>query len=528
MKIRFRLLCVLLALLLSASFVVLFAGCGKKDATDEETDGETDEEDARTGLEKYPKNSSYYNYTQSLSYAGGYDEGAKTLRNEILNAPNTEDIYDLTGKKVVRISKDTTWKNVRSYIRTARETGNNVILLERGGCWRVGCAEDLYVNSGVILGCYGEGEKPKLYGSSKNYAGDEGWKRSASNENIWTIKLDKNNDVGNIVFDEIACLGVRKWTLDDVKKTYDFYFNASSRVLYLYYPDDLTTDFTDIEIGQRATILQMYGNSVVDNLCLCYTGSFAITAGHQINNVTVTNCEIGFIGGSQHHDDVRYGNGIQLGMGSNDSTIKHNWVYQCYDAGITFQSWSIYNSDGSVQRKDSSYHNLEISENLIEFCCYNIEFFTTNYEENGSYSDYKDIRIINNVLRFSGYEWAYKQRPDPKMCSQIRGGQWAWVPDTEDFVITGNVFDCAGSNTVFWWWNDPARGFNHNVDHPGLTVEHNTFYVIKPFTSDKSGVVFKDYSSLTIYSEADAREAIAKFDKNPTAVVWIKQLAPAS
>ena len=225
-------------------------------------------------------------------------------------------------------------------------------------------------------------------------------------------------------------------------------------------------------------------------------------------------------------DDVRYGNGIQLGMGSNDSTIKHNWVYQCYDAGITFQSWSIYNSDGSVQRKDSSYHNLEISENLIEFCCYNIEFFTTNYESNGSYSDYRDIRIINNVLRFSGYEWAYKQRPDPKMCSQIRGGQWAWVQDCEDFVITGNVFDCAGSNTVFWWWNDPSRGFNHNVDHPGLTVEHNTFYVVKPFTSDKSGMVFKDYAALTIYSEADARTAIAKFDKNPTAVVWIKQLAP--
>ena len=283
MKVLTKTICALLALLLLASSAVLFAGCGKKTPAEEDQNGDTqngetpEENAAKTGLEKYPKNSKYYNYAQSLNYVGGYDEGATALRNEILNAPNTADIYDLTGKKVTKIPKTTSVSTLKKTIQ--RAVSGDVILLERGGLWRIGCDSNTYVNAGVILGAYGEGEKPKLYGSAKNYAGDEGWARSADNENIWTITLAKNQDVGNIVFDEIACLGVHMWSLDDVKKTYDFYFNSSTRVLSLYYPDDLLSDFTDIEISQRGKLLQMYPNSVLDNICLRYTGSHAVTAG---------------------------------------------------------------------------------------------------------------------------------------------------------------------------------------------------------------------------------------------------------
>jgi len=528
-------LCMGLALLLLLSCAVLFAGCGPtaEEPEDEEEEQEQgqgqqqeqeqqqEEQKPRTGLEKYPKNSTNYNYTHSQNFAGGYDAGATALRNEILNAPNTQELYagKITGQ-IIKISKNTLWSTAKARIKSA--TAGDAVLLERGGLWRVGYDEDIYVNAGVILGAYGEGEKPKLYGSAKNYAGDSGWARSEGNPNIWTITLKKNKDVGLIVFDEVACLGVRMWSRADVKKTYDFYFDSASRVLYLYYPDDLTADFTDIEIGQRASILQMYPNTVLDNICLRYSGAFAVSAGHQINNVTITNCEIGFIGGSQHHDEVRYGNGIQFGMGTNNTTVNHNWVYQCYDAGITFQSWSVFDGNGNIKRQDSSYHNVEFSENLIEFCCYNIEYFTTNLEENGSYSDYRHIHIVDNVLRFAGYEWSYLQRPDPGMCSQIRGGQWAWVPDTEDFVISGNVFDCAGGSVVHWWWNDPIKNFNYPYPHPGLTVEQNTYYVAKPRYG--FGLLYRDNTMVKITDLASAQNAIALFDTNPTAIVWIAKM----
>ena len=531
MRIFTRTLCALLALLLLLSCAALFAGCRKKRTggemgEEDNSTGDVNEDDGvKTGLQKYPRNSKYYNYAQSLNFVGGYDEGAKALRNEILNAANTADIYDLAGKNVTKLPKGTSVTTLKKTIQ--RAVSGDVILLERGGLWRIGCDSNTYVNAGVILGAYGTGEKPKLYGSTKNYAGDEGWARSAENNNIWTITLAKNNDVGNIVFDEIACLGVHMWSLDDVKKTYDFYFNSSTRVLYLYYPDDLKADFTDIEICQRGETLQMRDNTVLDNICLRYSGAFAVNVGHQISNVTITNCEIGFIGGAlqmyEGSKPIRYGNGIQLGMGSIDSKISHNWVYQCYDAGITFQSWNT--------GKATYYHNVEISRNLVEFCCYNIEYFTTNMEgDNPAYSDYKNIHIVDNILRFSGYDWGYKQRPDPEMCSQIRGGQWAWVEDCEDFLISGNVFDCAGACTIFWWWNDPASSVNHNADLPGVTVEHNTYYIIRPFTTEKRNrcvILYKDrWDYLEVNRETQAREAIAKFDKNPTAIVWVSQLAP--
>ena len=526
MKVCIKTICALLALLLLASSVVLFAGCGptktpaEEDQNGDTQNGETPEENVvKTGLEKYPKNSKYYNYAQSLNYVGGYDEGAKALRNEILNAANTADIYDLTGKKVTKIPKETSVSTLKKTLQ--RAVSGDVILLERGGLWRIGCDSNTYLNAGVTLGAYGTGEKPKLYGSTKNYAGDEGWARSADNANIWTITLAKNQDVGNIVFDEIACLGVHMWSLDDVKKTYDFYFNSSTRVLSLYYPDDLTADFTDIEISQRGETLQMRDNTVLDNICLRYSGAFAVNVGHQINNVTITNCEIGFIGGAlqmyEGNRPVRYGNGIQLGMGSTNSKISKNWVYQCYDAGITFQSWNT--------GRETNYHGVEFSDNLIEFCDYGIEYFTTGIDcEGGSYSDYKNIHLTGNVIRFSGYEWSFLQRPDKWMNSHIRGGQWAWVPDTEDFLISGNVFDCSRANIIFWWWHDPDREkpYIHPEPHAGLTVRDNTYF--QAAMPDRRCLTFHVNKPIYAEDEAGVRAALAHFDSAPTAVTWVERL----
>lgn len=530
MKILTKTICVFLALLLLCPAALLFSACKMKlpfekqpiETTDENgtpttPTGEEQGEATKKGLQKYARNSSGYGYAQTLNFAGGYDQGATALRDEILNAPNTEEIYAdrITGKKF-RITKDMTMTDVRRKLIAVR--AGDAVLFERGGLWRIGCGGDFYIPSGVVFGAYGEGEKPKFYGSLKNYAGDPGWYRSPENPSIWQIELDKNADVGNIVFDEVACLGVRQWAPRDVVGLYDFYFNADIRMLYIYYPGDLPNDFTSIEISQKGKIVQMYPHTVLDNICLRYTGWHAVTAGEELEDINVTNCEVGFIGGSVQGGYTRFGNGIELQLGSINSTVSHNWVYQCYDSGITFQSWN------TGTRQDTHYHNLTISDNLVEFCFMGIEYFTTNLEVNGSDSDYKNISITGNVLRFAGYDWGYKQRPDPQMCSQIRGGQWAWVPDTENFVISDNVFDCAYSCTIFWWWNDPNRDppFIHPEPHPGLTVEHNTYYISKPITGN--GMLYRNNEYIKVYNLADAQAAIAKFDSDPTAIVWISRI----
>lgn len=460
----------------------------------------------KRGLEKYPVNSSGYDYTKTATFVGGYAKEADALRREILDTPNTEEIYPITGRKYY-ISKEQPLTDVPTDLHPG-----DAVLFERGGLWRVGWKETFRVPAGVTFGSYGKGDKPKLYGSVRNWI-DAPWEKES--EHLYKTVVTGGNP-GIIVFDEVAALGVKKWTLEDVKSNYDFYY-APDETMYLYYEGDLTADFDSIEIGQRGKIVKMSDDSTLDNICLRYTGSHAVAAGDQLKNVSVTNCEIGFIGGSQQFKQVRFGNGVELQLGSINSKVSHNWVYQCYDAGVTFQSWNT--------GRETNYHGVEFSDNLIEFCDYGIEYFTTGIDcEGGSYSDYKNIHLTGNVIRFSGYEWSFMQRPDKWMNSHIRGGQWAWVPDTEDFLISGNVFDCSRANIIFWWWHDPEREkpYIHPEPHAGLTVRDNTYFQAQ--MPDKRCLTFHVNKPIYAEDEAGVRAALTHFDSAPAAVTWIERM----
>ena len=285
--------------------------------------------------------------------------------------------------------------------------------------------------------------------------------------------------------------------------------------MWLFYEGEPWEDFYDIEICQRGTVLQLLDNATADNLFVGYCGSHAIAAGYGRDGITVTNCEIGYVGGAMQFGQTRFGNGIELQIGATNATVRHNYVYQCYDAGITFQTWS-------SAKLDSHYHNIDFSDNLIEFCTYGIEYFTTDYESNGLYSDYKNIRFTNNIIRFSGYEWSYNQRPDKWMVSHIRGGQWAWVKDCEDFIISDNVFDCSHAFIVFWWWHDESKNYIHLEPHNGLTVKNNTYY----HAPNGDSRCMNYHINTPVYAEnlEELKSAVALFDKNPKDIIWVDNI----
>ena len=453
---------------------------------------------------KYKTNSSGYDYTKN--YTGGFSAGADKRRAEIRNTKNTEEIYDIKGKKYY-ISRDMALERIPENL-----SPGDAVLFERGGLWHVGDREKFFVPQGVIFGAYGEGEKPRFYGSYKNYADKSLWEKET--DNIWCVQLYGRN-VGSVVFDETAALGVKKWHFEDLKENYDFYYNGESEKMWLYYEGEPWEDFYDIEICQRGTVLQLLDNATADNLFVGYCGSHAIASGYQRDGVTVTNCEIGFVGGAMQFGETRFGNGIELQIGATNATIKHNYVYQCYDAGITFQSWS-------SAKRDSNYHNIDISDNLIEYCTYGIEYFTTCYESSGIYSDYKNIRFTNNIIRFSGYEWSYNQRPDKWMVSHIRGGQWAWVKDCEDFIIENNVFDCSNAAVIFWWWHDEEKNFIHLEPHPGLTVKNNTYY--HTFNDGNRCMNYHINKMVGAENLNELKSAVALFDSEPKEVVWLDRV----
>ena len=89
------------------------------------------------------KNSS--GYDASIKYCGGADEQAQAMRDAILNAPNTEDIYEIKGNKYY-IKKDMGVEAIPENLQPG-----DAVLFERGGLWRVQCKEKLIIPEGVIL-----------------------------------------------------------------------------------------------------------------------------------------------------------------------------------------------------------------------------------------------------------------------------------------------------------------------------------------------------------------------------------------
>ena len=446
------------------------------------------------------KNSS--GYDASIKYFGGAEKQAKKMRDVILNAPNTEDIYEIKGTKYY-IKKDMGVEAIPENLQPG-----DAVLFERGGLWRVPCKSVLNIPEGVIFGAFGVGEKPKFYGSAYNYADNSLWEKHA--ENIWKKHMPSRN-AGIVVFDEKYALGVKQWSLEEVKENYDFFYEGETETFFMHYDGDLEKDFESVEIGQRGEIVTMHSNTVLDNFCIRYGASHGVTAVSNSDNTTITNCEIGFIGGSMQFDRVRFGNGVELPLGAKNSLIKNNWVYQCYDAGLTFQSWNV--------GRETFYENIEMSENLIEFCYYGIEFFTTTIDKSGIRSGYKNISFCDNIIRFSGYCWCHEQRPDKWMLSHIRGGQWAYVPECENFNINGNVFDNARQYMIHWWWHAEDKEYYHPEAQAGLTVENNAFY--QSLADEKRCMMYHKNVSVEAANYDELVAAVKLFDENPKEVVLL-------
>ena len=447
-------------------------------------------------------NSSTYDAKRSfIGYAG---DKAESLKNKILNTPNTEEIYEITGKKYY-ISKDMPISDIPENL----ESGD-AVLFERGGLWRVGTST-IEIPNGVIFGAYGDGEKPKFYGSLKNFADNSLWQKE---ENIWKIHLTGGN-VGIMVFDNTYILGVKKLEFDDVKENYDFYYNPEDEDLYFYYDGDIATDFKSIEIGQRGDIFSLRSNSIADNLCVKYTGAHGIVVPCNRENCFVTNCEVSYIGGSLQFGTTRYGNGIEMQLGVKNVKVNNNWVFQCYDAGITFQSWSSANIE-------TFYHNIEISDNLVEFCYYGLEFFTTSPKTGGLYSEIKNVSVARNIFRFSGYAWSYEQRPDHWMNAHIRSSQRGLFEATENFTFNDNVFDCSRANIVFWWWHDVERDFINPIPHPGVSAKNNSFYQAP--MPDKRCMTYYEVDPIYAEDIEGLRKAAYRFDSEPKEIVWVEKI----
>ncbi len=436
-----------------------------------------------------------------------YDGEAEQKRQEILNQPDTVESRAAGTKYYISWrgndnndgrSVATPWKSLsKLQEHSGQLKEGDAVLFERNGIYR----GSVSVVSGVSYGAYGSGTKPCLYGSLKNYAARNLWHQTFV-PNIWGIELGTLKNIGNIIFDQGVKVGTKKMELT-LKNDLDFYYDEENRVLYLYSGKGSPGErFADIEIGDDTSII--YGKKdtngvTLENLCVKYTGAHGIHFVTGAAGITITGCEIGYIGGSIMtigERAVGYGNGIEFVDNCDGITVENNWVYQCYDAGITHQS---SNPNGCKQK------NIDFSGNLIEYCCYNMEYYV---DDDNGYME--NITYENNILRFSGYGFGNANRiggdssMNSNICSYVRKMRSA------NFNIRYNIFDTPKSyHTTIGAPNDGTYG---PMIYGNTFIQKN-----KEVAKVLSGGVVQELWAVDL---EELKECIKNIDSSPNRILY--------
>lgn len=356
------------------------------------------------------------------------------------------------------LNADTPWRSLERVSESDLKRGD-VVLFKRGCTFR----GFLRVRAGVTYSAYGEGEKPKLYGSI-NAADPQMWIPTKW-KNIWLYKnlISYVRDVGSIIFNEGECWGIkvcknhkrgercdmgnnsncdvfngRRWVhrergvlkgpqdlKSDLEFYHDFDYMRTSEYLYLYCADGNPGKvFDSIEITVRHALIKVEGvaeDITIDNLCLKYAGACALGFPSS-KNLTVRNCEIGFIGGSGMNiesqtnpygpegaftgDLTRMGNAIEIYGTCDGYVVENNYIYQIYDTGITVQ---VHLDD---LNENKYFKNVLWQSNLIDTCHWSFEvWLSTPPIPDGIECAIENFEIKDNICTNTGCGWG-ETRPD--------------------------------------------------------------------------------------------------------------------
>ena len=358
-----------------------------------------------------------------------------------------------TLEKVSALQKDGTIKS------------GDVVLLKRGDEWHV----KFSTKNGVTYSAYGTGAKPRVLGSIEADRADQWVKTNYPNVYKYAEPIYMAQDVGQIVFDDGKAYGfktVKKigenialsggdegyvsngidyWYFNeqaftnekDLKHHLQFYHNYDDSTLYLYCEGGNPADlFDSIEIATKGDTVTGVSNVIIDNWNIRYTGSHGINT-NSIENFTVRNCEVGWIGGSHSspgQSTTRYGNAIQVYGMATGYFVYNNYVHNCFDCGPTIQV-GVTLTEG----KKVVFENVEIRDNV----CWDGDlevWLTTDIPNTATtYGKLINCNLTGNLVTASGYGWSGYNHQKHEYCSFYGAG------DTfAEFI------NCGIENNKFW------------------------------------------------------------------------------
>lgn len=210
-------------------------------------------------------------------------------------------------------------------------------------------------------------------------------------------------DVGNIIFDGGAVCGWKKWSIADLGKPYEYYYDRPSQRVYLYSEAAPTSRHRSIELAMARHVVNQGGahHVVYDGLAVM-NGAAHGFGGGGTHHLVIRNCDLRYIGGAHQFTTpegrpVRFGNAIEFWGAAHDNLVEGCRIWEVYDAALTNQG----------RGPDSKQINITYRNNVVWNSEYSFEYWNgpeTAVTEN--------IRFINNTCVNAGRGWAHQQRPD--------------------------------------------------------------------------------------------------------------------
>lgn len=455
----------------------------------------------------------------------GAGDQASIWKSENLNGSNATDTSKITGTiyYVDAVngndnndgkSPEKAWRSI-SKVNSKSYNSGDAVLFKAGQVWRpssVSKDDVLTTKSGVTYGAYGTGAKPQIVGSVYNYA-TRTWTQVSTN--VWKTSVSKNYSVGIVVYNGGELIGSMTKTKDEVAngnigdfchyKVVDNNISSTDEYIYVNCPQNPATYWNDIEIGTYRTVVSLASNVTMDNIAVMYTGYHGMDSGSGVSNITIQNCIVSYIGGS-YNDTNRLGNGIQFGISGSNLTVKDTYVSECYDAGITFQTWDSISGNGY-------WRNLSFTNNLVENCNYAFEWFNLDA------TPVENIVIDGNIFRGAGYGWSYDERIGYgddlgiMQTSLFRVGGGINYTGVKSFQITNNLFDSSKKGLVYWWWNskdNAEAGIEAPIDRNIYTISGNSFYQER--NGENVVMIFENEGHVQGISSYGIKEALKKFE----------------
>ncbi len=363
------------------------------------------------------------------------------------------DNVSVTGKTYY-LSNEGDDKNDGLTPDTARKTyaavkmtlqAGDAVLFRRGDIFR----GQINLVSGVTYAAYGEGVKPRLYGS---YDGLEKEWVATEEEDIYEYTGITGN-YSNIIFNNGEFIGRPVHTRGRLKARPLNVFLGSR--LTIYSPDGNPGEiFNNIEIVDGYCLMTGSGGELKDvklqNLCLMYTGVHFLGTLGPVYNMEVEGCIMGYCGGRDLHipNTVSLGNAIEFWSVAVDVNIHDNYIFQSYDAALTHQGPTNV-KNGDPQLGATNYTNIHYENNLLEYNTYDIEAFscrsvkTQQNSPNGTFT-YNDVYVRGNICRYTGWGWGSLDRPDKNVYANFKydaTGENETNVHIKPLYIENNIFD---------------------------------------------------------------------------------------